>query len=153
TIAETLDLLLQGKSLGYSQRGTSIVLFEKNMPFERGDQTAQHRVVNGQVLDALGKPLGGVSVYIRNWQRLPQELRNISSTATVETGIWSLPMPNDSTVLVFSFIGYEKQEMRVGNRNSLTVTMRPDQATQIEDVVVTGLFERPNEVYTGAVRS
>lgn len=153
TIAETLDLLLQGKSLDYSQRGKSIVLFEKNMPFERGEWAAQHRVVNGQVLDALGKPLGGVSVYIRNWQRLPQELRNVSSTATDENGIWSLPVSSDTTVLVFSFIGYEKQEIRVGNRNSLTVTMQPDQATQIEDVVVTGLFERPKEVYTGAVRS
>lgn len=153
TIAETLDLLLKGKSLDYSQRGKSIVLFEKNMPFESGDRAAQHRVVNGQVLDALGKPLGGVSVYIRNWQRLPQELRNVSSTATDENGIWSLPVPSDTTVLVFSFIGYEKQEVKVGNRSSLTVTMKPDQATEIQDVVVTGLFERPKEVYTGAVRS
>ncbi|WP_187444187.1 SusC/RagA family TonB-linked outer membrane protein [Sphingobacterium phlebotomi] len=153
TIAETLDLLLQGKSLGYSQRGTSIVLFEKHMSFERGDQTAQHRVVNGQVLDVLGKPLGGVSVYIRNWQRLPQELRNVSSTATDENGIWSLPVPSDTTFLVFSFIGYEKQEIRVGNRSSLAVMLEPDQAMLIEDVVVTGLFERPKEVYTGAVRS
>src|SRR5690606_37735162 len=111
TIAETLDLLLHGKSLDYSQRGKSIVLFEKNIPVERGEQAAQHRVVNGQVLDALGKPLGGVSVYIRNWQRLPHELRNISSTATDENGIWSLPVPSDTTVLVFSFIGYDKQEI------------------------------------------
>lgn len=153
TIAEVLDILLEGKPLAYSQRGKNIVLFEKNTSSEMKSQTAQRRVINGQVLDAFGKPLGGVSVYIRGWQYLPQEYKDISSTATDENGIWSLPVPADTTFLVFSFIGYEVQEIQVGSRRSLTVTMQHDQATQIEGVVVTGLFERPKEVYTGAVRS
>lgn len=153
TIAETLDLLLDDKPLGYSQRGKNIVLFEKRPSSQTSTQRGQQRVVNGQVLGAAGRPLGGVTVYVRNWQSLPRELRNVSSTATDANGIWSLPVPADTTVLVFSLIGYEKQEIAVGSRNSLVVTMQQDKATQIEDVVVTGLFERPKEVYTGAVRS
>src|SRR5690606_11202708 len=141
TIAEFLDILLEGKPLAYSQRGKSIVLFEKNFSLEGDGQTTQQRIVNGQVLDTSGKPLGGVSVYIRDWKELPKAYIDVSSTATDANGIWSLPVPSDTTILVFSFIGYEKQEVRVGNRNSLSVTMEPDQAMQIEDVVVTGLFE------------
>src|SRR5690606_39148017 len=153
TIAETLDLLLDDKPLGYSQRGKNIVLFEQRPSSQTSTPRGQQRVVNGQVLGAAGRPLGGVTVYVRNWQSLPRELRNVSSTATDANGIWSLPVPADTTVLVFSLIGYEKQEIAVGSRNSLVVTMQQDKATQIEDGVVTGLFERPKEVYTGAVRS
>lgn len=154
TVAEVLDILLEGKSLDYSQRGKSIVLFEKTEPSGMERDVVQQRTVGGMVVDQSGKPLGGVSVYIRDWQYLPREQRTaVSSTATDENGHWSIPVPNDTTVVVFSFIGYEKQEIRVGNRSKMRVVMLPDQATQIEDVVVTGLFERPKEVYTGAVRS
>ncbi|SMG06180.1 TonB-linked outer membrane protein, SusC/RagA family [Sphingobacterium psychroaquaticum] len=158
TIGETLTLLLEDTSLGYQQRGRNIVLFQKEgSPREPLTvvlpAAQQQQRVSGQVVDQSGKPIAGVSVVIRHWERLPQDSRANSSTATDENGHWSLAVPSDTTVFVFSFIGYQKQEIVIGKRTRLLVTLKPDQAQQIEDVVVTGLFERPKEMYTGAARS
>ncbi len=154
TVAQTLDLLLEGTALRYKQRGKNLVLFEDaDAPHAMTVEKLQQRSVGGQVVDQDGKPLAGVSIVMRNWQRFSRELPYNTSTASDAAGHWSLMVPSDTTVLVFSFIGYEKQEIRVGSKTSLLVALKLDDAQQIEDVVVTGLFERPKEMYTGAVRS
>lgn len=154
TVAQTLDLLLEGTALRYRQRGKNLVLFEDtDAAYVVAANKPQQRAVGGQVIDQDGKPLAGVSIVMRNWQKLARDLSYNSSTASDAAGHWSLMVPNDTIVLVFSFIGYEKQEIRVGNKTSFLVSLKPDDAQQIEDVVVTGLFERPAEMYTGAARS
>src|SRR5690606_23216088 len=113
----------------------------------------QQRTVSGIVVDQSGKPLGGVSVYIRDWLYLPREQRSaVSSTATDENGHWSIPVPSDTTVLVFSFIGYEKQEIRVGDQRSLAVSMQPD-AKSVEEVIVIGYGTTTRKQNTGSVSS
>lgn len=153
TIAQTLDILLDGTPLEYRQTGKNIVLFEKNdiSPVESG-RIQQDKRIRGFVTDEAGKPLAGVSIMIKDWIKLPRALQNASSTATDVNGIWGLNVPSDTTILVFSMIGYETQEIRVGNRNELRIILI-EVTQEIEDVVITGLFERPKEVYTGAVRS
>lgn len=158
TVAATLDLLLRDTRLGYQQSGESIVLFEKKdnvneahtVPTSQKEQL--QRRVGGIVSDESGKPLGGVSISVRNWRTLPSSLQGGSSTATDANGHYSIAVPHDTTVLVFSLLGFVSQEIEVRNRQNIQVTLR--QTSEIvEEVVVTGLFERPKDVYTGAVRS
>jgi hypothetical protein len=61
-------------------------------------------------------------------------------------------VPSDTITLVFSMLGYETQEIKVGNRSQFQTVMKMS-TNEIEGVVVTGLFERPKEMYTGAARS
>lgn len=154
TVAATLDILLKDTRLGYRQNGRNIVLFEKrdaarNTVSGTGAD-GQQRYVRGIVMDSFGRPLAGVSVFIKNWQGLPREQRQGSSTATDGNGHWNIAVPNDTTMLVFSFMGYATQEVRVGDRRDIQISLEPDAATEIEDVVVTGLYERRAESFTGS---
>lgn len=89
---------------------------------------AQNRILTGTVVSEDGTPIPGVSVLDRT---------NQTGTATNMDGEYSINVDN-STVLVFSFIGFSSQEFTVGNRSQLDVTLAED-ASELGEVVVTAL--------------
>lgn len=94
-----------------------------------GQIIAQQRTVQGTVTDSQGSPLPGVTVVVKG---------TTQGTVTNNDGNYLLRnIPEDAT-LVFSFVGMQSQEIEVGNRNSIDVTMLED-AIVIKDVVVTAL--------------
>ena len=103
---------------------------------------AQGRVVTGRVLaQEDGSGLPGVSVVVKG---------TTSGTATDGTGNYSLSVPGNETVLVFSFIGYVSQEVPVGAQSAVNVTLAPD-VTALSEVVVVGYGTQKKEDLTGAV--
>ncbi|GAB2515151.1 SusC/RagA family TonB-linked outer membrane protein [Spirosoma aerophilum] len=92
-------------------------------------QEAPKRKVAGIVLDENGAGLPGVSVVIREAQK---------GTTTGADGRFSLDIPDENAVLVFSFVGYKRQEVTVGNQSNLSVTLAPEAST-LGEVVVTAL--------------
>ncbi len=103
---------------------------------------AQSRTVNGQVTDQTDNtPLPGVNVLVKGAS---------TGTATDPEGRFSLTVPGNETVLVFSFIGFTPQEVPVGNRTSFNVTLAPD-VTALNEVVVVGYGTQRREDLTGAV--
>lgn len=103
--------------------------------------SAQQRsiFVNGIVVDEKGDPMGGVAVINVN--------NKMSGTITNERGTYSLSVGSVKDSLEFSFLGYETQV--VGIRDAALVRMNPS-ATDISEVVVTGIYTRKAESYTGA---
>mgnify|MGYP003131972463 FL=1 len=99
------------------------------------------RVVTGTVLDEYDVGLPGVSVLVKG---------TTTGTATDIDGKFSLNVPNDQAVLVFSFIGYAKIEQVVGNRSVVDVKMRPDEQT-LTELVVTGYIIDSRRETTGAI--
>jgi TonB-linked SusC/RagA family outer membrane protein len=99
--------------------------------------------VTGSVTSETGERLPGVSVVVRGTQR---------GTATDENGNFSIDAPNENSVLIFSFIGYEKQEIVVGNRTSIQVSLKPDDMS-LNELVVVGYGEIKKSDLTGAVAS
>ena len=81
------------------------------------------------MLDEKGAGLPGVSVILKETQR---------STTTITDGTFSLDIPDagDGAVLVFSFVGYKRQEVTVGNQTALSVSLTPESST-LNEVVVT----------------
>src|SRR5690606_27682734 len=75
---------------------------------------AQQVTVSGRVVDQHGTPLEGISVGIQG-----------SSTVTVtnEDGAFSIPVPSENAVLVFSYLGFETQQVTVGAQRDLRVTL------------------------------
>jgi TonB-linked SusC/RagA family outer membrane protein len=65
------------------------------------------------------------------------ETYNIA-VVTDSNGKYTVTVPNRDAVLVFSFVGYATQEVTVGDRTDISVTME-EEATEIEEVVVTAL--------------
>lgn len=84
--------------------------------------------VRGTVLDESGGGLPGVSVVIKGTQR---------GVTTDVDGVFSLTVPNESAVLVFSFVGYLTEETIVGSRSSIQINMKPD-LKSLDELVVIG---------------
>src|SRR5690348_16722581 len=87
------------------------------------------RTVSGRVTDTGGNGMPGVNVIVKGTS---------AGTSTDATGRYSISVADDATTLVFSFIGYASQEVEVGNRTSVDVSMAED-TQQLSEVVVTAL--------------
>lgn len=89
---------------------------------------AQERTITGTVTSSDdGTTLPGVSVVVKGTSR---------GANTDGQGKYSISVPANAQ-LVFSFVGFEKQEVAIGNRSTVNVTLQTD-ATQLNEVVVTG---------------
>ncbi len=87
---------------------------------------AQERTVTGTVVDDTGLPLPGVNIIIKG---------TTTGTQTDFDGNYSI-QASSTDALVFSFIGFTRQEVVVGNQTSVNVTLAVD-AASLDEVVVT----------------
>ena len=94
--------------------------------------------ITGTVVDAQG-PVIGASVV---------EKGSSNGTVTDFDGKFSLNVKEGATIVV-SFIGYETQEIKVGNRDNIEITLRDDNAV-LEEVVVVGYGTQKKKLVTGA---
>lgn len=100
--------------------------------------------VKGKVLDEKGEVLPGVSVILQGTQR---------GTITEVDGSFTLEVPDQNAVLIFSFVGYEKKEFQVGNANNLSISLVPE-FKGLGEVVVLGFGQTQKKIaQTGSVAS
>lgn len=101
---------------------------------------AQEITVAGTVKDAKGGGLPGVNVQVKG---------TVKGTQTDAGGTYKIAAPTGST-LVFSFIGMVTQEVVMGNRTTVNITMDDDQK-QLAEVVVIGYGTQKKKDLTGAI--
>ncbi|WP_040665056.1 SusC/RagA family TonB-linked outer membrane protein [Nafulsella turpanensis] len=107
------------------------------------DAVAQ-RQVSGKVIEAsTGEPLPGVTVLVKG--------TSIGVTTDLD-GSYRLEVPGPEASLVFSFVGYHTQEVVVGNKSTINVTLEED-VQQLEEVVVVGYGTLKKSDLTGSVSS
>lgn len=88
------------------------------------------RVVTGTVTDKSdGSPIPGVNVVVES---------TTHGTTTDSDGHYSITVDNKAKTLVFSFIGYEKNVVEIGNRSRIDVQLKPS-SLALKEVVVTSL--------------
>jgi TonB-linked SusC/RagA family outer membrane protein len=105
---------------------------------------AQSMVVKGTVKSADGtETMPGVNVLIKG---------TTQGTATDIDGNFSIEVPSANSVLVFSFIGFKQQEVRVGNMTTLSISMEPDMSN-LSEVIVVGYGTQERAKVTGAISS
>ncbi|WP_266202718.1 SusC/RagA family TonB-linked outer membrane protein [Pontibacter kalidii] len=98
--------------------------------------------VSGVVRDENGVPLPGVSVSLKGTN---------TGTITSADGRFSINADGiTQPVLVFSYIGFERKEVAVGNQTTLTISLKED-AKALEEVVVVGYGTQKKANLTGAV--
>jgi TonB-linked SusC/RagA family outer membrane protein len=105
-----------------------------------GTLVAQN-VITGGVTDAGGEPLPGATIAVKG--------TTIATVSGID-GSYSITVPGGDAVLVFSFIGCITQEVPVGGRTDIRVTLA-ESATSIEEVVVVGYGTQKRETLTGSV--
>ncbi|HMP99800.1 MAG TPA: carboxypeptidase-like regulatory domain-containing protein, partial [Cyclobacteriaceae bacterium] len=105
---------------------------------------AQERRVTGKVSGADdGLPLPGVNILLKG-----------TSTGTVSdaNGNFSINVTGDAAVLVVSYIGYQTQEVTVGSRTMVDISLRSD-ARQLSEVIVTAFgIEQEKKALTFAAQ-
>lgn len=87
---------------------------------------AQTKTVTGTVTDSFNEPLIGASILVKGTS---------TGAVTDMDGKYSISVtPND--VLVFSYVGYEKQEIKVGQQTVINVTLKDDSQMLAETVII-----------------
>ena len=121
----------------------NMIVLKPNVNQASGTQQQQlkERKVNGIVKDRRGEPLPGVAVVLKG---------TTVGTATDIDGKYTLTLPEGNYTLVFSMLGMKVREELVGDRTEIDVVMEED-AAEMDEVVVTGIFKKARESYTGAV--
>lgn len=106
-------------------------------------RSGRERMVEGHVRDEQGEPLAGVPVCIGETR---------VCTVTDAEGMYTFPIPVERTTLKFTYVGMDNEYVVIpaGNgRIKRDVVMHSGK--QLGDVVVTGIFRKARESYTGSV--
>ncbi|MBZ9730076.1 TonB-dependent receptor [Salegentibacter sp. JZCK2] len=105
-------------------------------------EITDQETVAGMVTDQIGMPLPGVNVFVKG---------TTVGTQTDFDGNYSLEVAEGQT-LVFSYVGYETKEIVVGQQRQIDVTL-PEDASQLDEIVVLGYTAQTRGDLTGAVSS
>lgn len=97
--------------------------------------------VTGKVVDKAGNPLPGVSILYKG-----------TSTGTITDldGNYRLDVPEGSGVLIFSYIGFQRQEVNINGRSTIDIQME-EEVEALDEVVVIGYGSREKKDVTGAM--
>ena len=104
------------------------------------DLHAQQRTLTGRVVGSDGTGLPGVTVLVKGGRQ---------GTATDGDGRFSLAAPASATTLVFSFVGYESREAKIGD-GPINVSMESS-STSLDEAVVVGYGTQSRRELTGSV--
>ena len=99
--------------------------------------------VSGKVRDENGSPIPGANILLKS---------TTTGTTSDANGDYSLVIPDERGILVFSFIGFATQEVEVAGRTVIDITLVSDQVA-LSEIVVTGYGSQSKREITGAVAS
>lgn len=138
TVDDILKNCLQGTGLKYDIADKTIIIRK----METVVQDKKSFVIQGFVTDSRGNPLPGVTVMIKGTQL---------GISTDVDGIFRIELPEmKNVVLAFSFIGMKPMELKYAGQGNIRVKME-EEVAEIDEVVVTGIFKKSRESYTGSV--
>jgi TonB-linked SusC/RagA family outer membrane protein len=121
-VTSVLNKLLANSDFTYTQlENNLIVISQKN-------EIINAAIIHGKVVDENGTPAPGVSVRVKG---------TTTGTITDANGNFSVNAP-DNAILVFSFLGYETQEIAVAGKKELSIKLTIS-AKSLSEVVVTAL--------------
>ena len=108
--------------------------------------TVKKVTVKGKVTDEAKNPLPGVTVVVK----IPGMESSAIGTATDIDGLYELSWVDQKNAsLVFTFVGMVAQEVKYMNQKEINVVLKED-SKEVEEVVVTGYFNRTKQSSTGA---
>ncbi len=131
SLASLLRYVSQNTGLSFKRVDETIQVsksFLSEPSVEEVSASIEQMDVRGKVVDQNGQGLPGVSVIVQG---------TTSGTTTDGDGIYRLTVPDGAT-LVYSFVGFESQEIPVSNRSVIDVSMKED-IEALDEVVVTAL--------------
>ena len=152
-LTDFLNTVLKDQDLSYKISGKTIMVFQKlkfisitplvsETPVAAPE--AVRLIIGGQVTDSAGRPLIGASVSIKGKPSKGAAITDYQGRFKVSAE------PGD--VIVVSFVGYNTATYRVKENTTSVVISLTHTIDVQEDIVVTGIFNKPKESFTGAAR-
>lgn len=120
-------------------RRTALIFL--SMVFSMGIVFAQQRTITGKVTAEGEGPVPGVTVVVQG---------TTVGTLTDMSGAYSIKVQGPSSVLSFSFVGYQTKEVTVGSQSTIDVVLVAD-VVAVSEIVVTGYSSQRKRDITGAV--
>jgi TonB-dependent SusC/RagA subfamily outer membrane receptor len=136
SIKDILDQLFKGEKIKYVTSDRQIII----TPTKTKGGDFQPKKVTGRVTDEKsGETLIGVTVQIKG--------TSMGTTSSVD-GTYSIDIPTSDAILLFSYVGYEPQEISTRDVQVINVAMH-QVATELESVIVTALGIKREEKALG----
>ncbi len=98
-------------------------------------------LIKGKVTDTLGVPIPGVNIKLKG---------TTTGTTTDPNGNYSISAPDGNGSLIFSYLGFNTQEVDVNGRNTISIQLK-EKASALNEVVVVGYGTQKKVNLTGAV--
>jgi TonB-linked SusC/RagA family outer membrane protein len=140
SLKDILDGILNGLELSYIFNGKNVTIIKKDAP--RENETIRRLPATGYVKDEIGA-LPDVTVLIKGTN---------TGTLTDKNGYFSLGKIPVNTVLLFTMMGMKDVEVTFTGQEQIMVEMQMN-SDELEATVVTGIFTRKKDSYTGAVQT
>ena len=138
SLDEAMSALLSKTNLGYTLSENNLVILS-----EKG-RTVSAVAITGKVTDESNQPLPGVSVIIKGTKQ---------GTQTDVNGRYTLNIPDanaNNVTLVFSFIGYNTQEVLLSGNTTVNIQLKPA-SNSLNELVVVGYGSVKKKDLTGSV--
>jgi TonB-linked SusC/RagA family outer membrane protein len=137
-VSKKLILLRRTEDTGNSEPGDQSQNNALATPLPTADQ-----VVAGTVSDENAQPLPGVSVVIKGTSR---------GSVTDPQGKYRLAVPDSKAILIFSYVGFQSQEIVVENRTTIDISLKTDNKS-LNEVVVVGYGTQQKKDLSTAISS
>ena len=140
-LVAALDKIFVDQPLQYTLLENTIIIKRKKAAIvQLNPVAARPPIIKGVVRDATGAPLAGASVAVKG---------TTTVTQTNAQGEFTLDVP-EQAVLIVTFVGYELQEISVGNKTDISIQLKAT-TSQLHDIVVVGYGTQKKANLTGAV--
>lgn len=139
TVEEVLNGLLAETNETYKVLENNLIVITP-----KSNEALQEVKIKGKVTTSeTGEPLPGVNVVIKG---------TTTGTVTDIDGKYELVVPSENSVLVFSFVSYATQEVKVGNQTAIDIALT-ESVKSLDEVVVIGYGSVKKKEITGAIAS
>lgn len=144
-VEEILDEVLPACNLEYKVIDRQVIVFPKETATTNASSAAmqQQKTISGRVIDQEGLPLPGVSVVVQG---------TTIGVVTDIDGNYTLQVPDDARVLVFSFVGMRRQQVTIGNQSTINITLEAE-TIGLEEVIAVGYASQKKANIVGSVTS
>ncbi|MEE9362768.1 MAG: TonB-dependent receptor [Cellulophaga sp.] len=137
SLKQVLNKLSIKANFNFKISGKQIVLTKKALSIGNTSNEKQEKDVRGMVKDETGAPLPGANVLVKG---------TTTGTQTDFDGNFTIEVPNDDAILVFSYVGYTTVEVSVSGKTFIEVALT-ENAAQLDDVILVGT-RNPNRTAT-----
>ncbi|MDR2283726.1 MAG: TonB-dependent receptor plug domain-containing protein, partial [Sphingobacterium sp.] len=141
TLKDALELILKEQPVSYEIENKTVLISKKQVKSQFEGAKNQIITIRGKISDDKGNPLPGTIINIKGQD---------TKVVTGANGTYAISVPNEESILVFSFIGFQNQEIKVGKQKVIDVKMVLGEKG-LDQVVVIGYGSVLKKDLTGAV--